>query len=648
MNPLRVPNRWMLTALTSVALVIVGWLVVSLCAMRRGWVPLPSAAGGVEFLRTDGTDAEAVSHAGGWQRWDGTDFLRSDGPQALWLRVTLENPEAVPRDGVLADQDFYVDRADFWLRDETGGWRVARSGEWRQGEEKALWGREMAFPVNVPARGARTVYLRMQDYFGVCMKPVWWPERSVFHAARMRRTVAEGAYFGMLLALLFYNALLWAGTRLPGIGGYVLYMMTFSVFLLAARGEFALGGMGVGSPWMEVVLMVALALSGWFLMGFARAFLELPARAPRANRMMSLNQRVLLGLAVAAPLVIVVRLAWWLPAIMAGTVLAHLVLLAATLVSWRKGLRDPRHLILLFGLVFAGIMPAAACWLQLVSLEAGGVIVMAGSALEFLTLSLVVSVRYSRLQQEKIAAQQELLEEAAARKVMQEAYADELELEVNERTRELHLALADKDRMIAVLGHDLRGPLTGLTQRAEQLAAGGRNGAHFPEEAAGMGRQLLLLIEDLVLWGNLRAGTVNLVVKPARSVVEPVVALYRAAAEREGKTLVVEVPGELGITTDLVLAQTLLRNLLSNALKFARRRVVVSVAEDGKGARFAVRDDGPGLKGGVIPVNGSGLGLRLCVEIAAALETRLETRAVEGGGTEFHFTLPRVEAEVPA
>ncbi|MGC4017552.1 MAG: sensor histidine kinase [Luteolibacter sp.] len=646
MNPIRVPNRWMLVALTAVALLAVGWLVASLCAMRQGWVPLSSAARNVEFLRTDETAVEAVSRIGDWEHWDGVDFLRSEGTQAVWLRVTLENPEAVARDGVLADQDFYVDHADFWSRDDSGAWRVVRSGEWRQGVKKAMWGREMAFPVNLPAHGERTVYLRMQDYFGVCMKPAWWPERAEFHAARMRRTVAEGAYFGMLLALLFYNALLWAGTRLPGIGGYLLYMVAFSVFMLSARGEFALGGVGVGSPWMEVMLMVALALSGYFLMGFARMFLELPSRSPRADRMLGLNQRVLLGLAAAAPLVIVVRLTWWLGVIMAGTLLAHLVLLAATLVSWRKGLRDPRHLILLFGLVCAGILPAAATWLQLVSLEVGGVIVMAGSALEFLTLSLVVSARYSSLQREKIAAQQELLEEAAARKVMQEAYADELELEVNERTRELNLALTDKDRMIAVLGHDLRGPLTGLTQRAEQLAAGGRNGAHFPEEAAVMGRQLLLLIEDLVLWGNLRAGTVNLAAHPARSVVEPVVALYRETAEYEGKVLEVEVPVELRIMADLVLGQTLLRNLLSNALKFARRLVVVSVAETADGARFSVKDDGPGLTGGVIPANGSGLGLRLCVEIAAALETRLETTAVEGGGTEFHFTLPRVEAEV--
>lgn len=65
---------------------------------------------------------------------------------------------------------------------------------------------------------------------------------------------------------------------------------------------------------------------------------------------------------------------------------------------------------------------------------------------------------------------------------------------------------------------------------------------------------------------------------------------------------------------------------------------------------MTVCDDGPGLPSELAAAvaaggaanwpSASGLGLRLCSEIAAILHARLETRVQEGGGAEFLFTLP--------
>jgi signal transduction histidine kinase len=94
-------------------------------------------------------------------------------------------------------------------------------------------------------------------------------------------------------------------------------------------------------------------------------------------------------------------------------------------------------------------------------------------------------------------------------------------------------------------------------------------------------------------------------------------------------------------------------------VKAARSRVVVSVVGEttpAEGVRVSVRDDGPGLPTGVkeqlAPTGGSsspwggrsGLGLRLCVEIAQAIGTRLEVGEAAGGGAEISFTLPRAKS----
>lgn len=269
---------------------------------------------------------------------------------------------------------------------------------------------------------------------------------------------------------------------------------------------------------------------------------------------------------------------------------------------------------------------------------------MLGSALEMLLLSLAVAERFAQAQREKTEAQERLAMETERRRALQEAYADELEAEVRDRTRDLEQANSDKDRMLAVIGHDLRSPLAGLMR-----AAGSEHSA-FARETARTGRALLLLIEDLVLWARLRAGTRHVGSHPAANVVAPAVALHRFLASSGGTELEVTVPEELRVETDLVLAQTLVRNLLANALKFAETRVVLRVERvDDGGVRVTVGNDGPPLLPAVAarlaagenePITATGgLGLRLCREICRALELKLEAGTAGEGGTEFRFTL---------
>lgn len=113
--------------------------------------------------------------------------------------------------------------------------------------------------------------------------------------------------------------------------------------------------------------------------------------------------------------------------------------------------------------------------------------------------------------------------------------------------------------------------------------------------------------------------------------------------------------GHLTVRTDLVLAQTLLRNLLANALKFAAGQVVLSVESGASGsALFRVEHDGPLLSEAVVmaedgkPIGAtSGLGLQLCREICQVLGMQLTARAGTGGGTVFEFVLNAEGQQLP-
>jgi len=639
----------------TLAAVLLSRLLLGLTADRGGGQHLPGPDGSVEFLPSAGAQTVAEVSAlpdDAWRRQDGPGFVPPPFDKDVWVRVKLKNPRQTEARGILVDAMPCVDNADFFVRDgaQLGGWRHLHSGEWTSASGKALWGRETAFPVTVVAGGEQTVYLHYRDYFAVWLALKWWPEESAFQAMLARGALAEGCYFGLLLALLFYNAVLWARMRFPETGYYLLYLGTFALYVFLGRDGLPETGQPLGSPWMELIGTLLLTFSGVFLAEFTRAFLELPTRLPREDRAVRIVRMAWLAMAACVPLV------YWTPHVLnyivLGSAIAHIVLVAVAVIAWRKGVPQARYFVLAFGMLFAGLLPASLVWLPVFSATDTETAVMIGSALEFLLLSVATAERFARIQNEKLAAQQSLLAEAEMRQTLQEAYADELALEVRERTSELELASADKDRMIAVLGHDLRSPLTGLTQMAEQLAAAPDLApmAQFVNDTALTGRQMLLLIEDLVLWARLRAGSGHVVVQPARAIVAPAVALHETQAKRSGIDVAVHVAEELWVETDLVLAQTLVRNLLANALKFARSQVVLGATHLPDGVRLTVRDDGPGLPEGMaarlcsedfgpVDLEGGGLGLRLCREIARAMGRKLEAASRPGEGTEFAFVL---------
>ena len=645
-----------IAGLLAVVVGVLGWLLFGFAGGSKGLTPLPDArVATVSYLSDLGgrltVDEVEKFSPEGWRTWVDEPWLESSNMNdVIWLKVTLHNAGARPVRGVWENLDYFADRADAWIETAEDGRMHLVSGEAVAAEEKAFEGREVAWPVTVPARGEQTVYLRFENVFGVLVQPGWWADETAFQTARIHGGVAEGIYLGGILALLGYTTLLWLRLRLADIGWYVLYLGMSAVFIFLARAQLPALGMAFGSPGLETVLAMVIAFTGVFLTQFARVFLELPARFPRIDRWAVRGWIVgLLALALATLLASAWSPTWvqWMKPVTLAIGLTHAGLFGLALAAWRAGVRQARFFVLSFGCLFAGSLPMVVIWFFETQLRDVGMRgLMIGSALEMLLISLALADRF-------LNTQHKLAEETEQRRMIEATYADELIEEVRERTQELQAANADKDRMLAVIGHDLRGPITGLMRSADEATNASASG-DLARNVSKTGRVLLLMIEDLVQWARLRAGTRWVSAHQVRALAVPAVALHHALAEYDGVALVLEMPDDLRVETDLVLTQTLVRNLLANALKFASTRVVLRAEEDGAdGVRFTVFNDGPELSASVAarlaagedgPLTATGgMGLRLCREICLALEMRLSASSgtAAGGGTEFSFTLKK-------
>ncbi len=293
-----------------------------------------------------------------------------------------------------------------------------------------------------------------------------------------------------------------------------------------------------------------------------------------------------------------------------------------------------------------------------------------------------------RSSNEELEAQARALQESQARLEVQQAELEESNAQLEEQTqtleaqrddlsraqaslagqaRDLEQASRYKSEFLANMSHELRTPLNSLLIMARLLAenrAGTMNAEQIrhAETIETSGNDLLALINDVLDISKIEAGKLEL--QPRSIRVAPMLEKLRqgfgASAEAKGLELRCEVlPGTPGeIETDPQRLEQVLRNFLSNAVKFTERGEVslaVGRASDGR-LSFAVRDTGVGIPpeqqklifeafrqaDGTISrkYGGTGLGLSISRELAGLLGGEIRVESGAGEGSIFTLLLP--------
>jgi PAS domain S-box-containing protein len=234
--------------------------------------------------------------------------------------------------------------------------------------------------------------------------------------------------------------------------------------------------------------------------------------------------------------------------------------------------------------------------------------------------------------------------------------------------QELRLAVRMRDDVLAVVSHDLRGPLGTVQLCATlvlgQLAADHRARRHL-ETIHRCCTRMEHLIDDLLDTASIRTGRLQLELKrePADAVVGEALELQRLLAEERRVALVCDgaLPG-LQISCDRERILQVFGNLIGNAIKFCRPGDTITVRgqRTGDDVVFSVADTGPGIPAQVVPYlfdlywsgaehtrKGSGLGLYISRGIIEGHGGRIWVDSALGAGATFSFTLPVDEVAPP-
>jgi sensor histidine kinase YesM len=348
-----------------------------------------------------------------WQPRTSDYYIQAFNGGAVWVRATFRNPTAASLTGVLADEELILDHLDCWTPDPAApsGWHHQTTGERVPGALKPIWGRDAAVYITVPAHSETVAYLRAHDKLNTWFRAVWWPEARAFHAAQLRGLIAESLYFGILLALFVYNGLLWLRLRHRDLGFYLGYLASVAAFMVISRSLPMLVGWPIGSPRLEPLSTLTLSFSSIFMVQFAREFLTLRAVAPRLDRLARLLGGINVVFALGAPTLFWSETSAWMHLVVPGVMVTQLTLLVLAALAWRSGVPPARFFILCFGCFLLGALPFCLRWLLAIPLGQTMLMLMLGSALEMLLLSLAIADRFARVERSRHAAQ--LAEERA-------------------------------------------------------------------------------------------------------------------------------------------------------------------------------------------------------------------------------------------
>lgn len=244
--------------------------------------------------------------------------------------------------------------------------------------------------------------------------------------------------------------------------------------------------------------------------------------------------------------------------------------------------------------------------------------------------------------------------------------------ELHRLNKELNQAVREKDKFLSIIAHELRNPLWWFRNLAEMLSLNFEHMAHAEiqktlqslDESA---KNAYHLSDNLLKWSRTKLN--KLQTQPTTlilaEVTQSIVRQWATVAGYKHLKIHCNIPESIRVYADKDQLETIVRNLLSNALKYtpAGGIVTLTATSDSNMASLEIIDSGIGISPenikrlfrdnktyttlGLMQEKGTGLGLVLCKEFIELNGGRLFVNSIENQGTTFRFTIPCPEMANP-
>ncbi len=237
---------------------------------------------------------------------------------------------------------------------------------------------------------------------------------------------------------------------------------------------------------------------------------------------------------------------------------------------------------------------------------------------------------------------------------------------LRENESKLQNEIVEKNRFFSIIAHDVRSPFTALLGLSSLLATSATTLTRedVTEMASGVHRQaehIFKLLENLLEWSKMQMKQISFnpeIINLKDAIIEAVV-VNKPAAEKKSISIITPQISSVEVFADSTMLDTIIRNLISNAIKFTYEggEITIDVKEKIRFIEISVIDTGVGISEenikkifnystihttlGTSKEKGTGLGLVLVKDFVEKHGGRITISSREGVGTTVSFMLPK-------
>ncbi len=225
-----------------------------------------------------------------------------------------------------------------------------------------------------------------------------------------------------------------------------------------------------------------------------------------------------------------------------------------------------------------------------------------------------------------------------------------------------------KDKFFSIIAHDLKNPFNAILGLSDYIISNFTKLSEdkiidFVENINKVSNQTYNLLENLLQWAKAQLGKleVNIEAVALNEIINEEVHLIKNTANSKELNIIVVLEEEYHVYADKNMIATVIRNLITNAIKFSYRggKIIVFAEKTNSNVKISVIDEGAGMSDktlkkifdidstksttGTENEKGTGLGLIICKEFVENCKGKIGVESTEGAGSLFHFELPQVK-----
>jgi two-component system sensor histidine kinase/response regulator len=235
---------------------------------------------------------------------------------------------------------------------------------------------------------------------------------------------------------------------------------------------------------------------------------------------------------------------------------------------------------------------------------------------------------------------------------------------LEKQKKELRELNATKDKFFSIIAHDLKNPFNTILGFCEILTA------KFQKMDKDMiwkyidmlnrsSLKIYKLLENLLQWSRTQTNIIEFSPEniSLSDIINSNLSLLSETAKKKQNELINRAEEDINVFADKNMLNTILMNILSNAIKFTEKgKIIISAKKNKNEVTVSVEDNGVGMNkkqlGKLFKIDksassrgthgeeGTGLGLIICKDFAGKNGGRIWAESKEGKGTVFHFTVP--------